>query len=230
MTQYTEALLNDDICFLEQHIWLNVFKSVVREADALSDTSGIVVSLWTTICRIPGLFKDVQYAVCNSIDTDTRTIGNLLATVQETRGLLLQWHTQFEDLFPSQNPPKQCRDGKNIDTLGVYMANLILMNRLSVSLNLRAGAELEAQTQNVAHRILQLRQMSSTVNPRASLFMAFKVITAQAILDTQDEWQRAIDLAIQDDAYTSPLIRSQIFERWVRLKGRKFTDMSTASM
>ena len=230
MTQYTEALLNDDRCFLEQHIWQNVFRSVVREADALSDTSGIVVSLWTTICRIPGLFKDVQYTVCNSIDTDTRTIETLLARVQETRRLLLQWHTQFEDPVPSQNPPKQCKEGKKIDTLGVYMANLILMNRLSVSLNPRAGAELETQTQDVARRILQLRQMSSTVNPRASLFMAFKVITAQAILDTQDEWQRAIDLAIQDDAYTSPPIRSQVFERWVRLKGRKFTDMSTASM
>ena len=109
------------------------------------------------------------------------------------------------------------------------MANLILMNRLSVSLNLRAGAELETQTQDVARRILQLRQMTSTVDPRASLFMAFKVLTAQAILDTQDEWQRAIDLAIQNDADTSPLIRSQVFERWVRLKGRKITNMSVAS-
>ena len=61
--------------------------------------------------------------------------------------------------------------------------------------------------------------------------MAFKVITAQAILETQDEWQQAIDVAIQDDAYTtSPLIRSRLFERWVRLKGRKITDMGAASM
>ena len=222
--------MNDHRCFLEQKIWQDVFRSVVREADTLSDTSGIVVSLWTTICRIPSLFKDVQSAVCNSIRNDTCTIENLLNRVQETRRLLLQWRTQLEDLLPSLNQPKQCRDGKKFDTLGVYMANLILMNRLSVSLNPRAGADLESQTQDIARRILQLRQMTSTVNPRASLFMAFKVITAQAILDTQDEWQRAIDLAIQDDAYTSPLIRSQIFERWVRLKGRKITDKSAASM
>ena len=203
--------------------------SVVCEADTLSDTSGIVVSLWTTICRIPSLFKDVQNAVCNSNETDKCTIENLLVQVQETRRLLLQWRTEFED-FPSQNSPKQCREGKKIDTLGVYMANLILMNRLSVSLNLRAGAELETQSQDLARQILQLRQMTSTVNPRASLFMAFKVITAQAILETQDEWQRAIDLAIQDNAHTSSLVTSQIFERWVRLKGRKFSDKSAASM
>ena len=221
--------MNDHRCFLEQNTWQNVFRSVVCEADTLSDTSGIVVSLWTTICRIPSLFKDVQHAVCNPNETDKRTIENLLVQVQETRRLLLQWHTQFEDLLPSQNPTKHCREGKKIDTLGVYMANLILMNRLSVSLNLRAGAELENQTQDVARRILQLRQMTSTVNPRASLFMAFKVITAQAILATQDEWQRAINLAIQDNAHTSPLVRSQIFERWVRLKGRKFSDKSAAS-
>ena len=221
--------MNDHRCFLEQNVWQNVFRSVVREADTLSDTSGIVVSLWTTICRIPSLFKDVQNAVCNSKKTDTCTIENLLAHVQGTRRLLLQWRTQFEDLLPSLNPPQQCREGKKVDTLGVYMANLILVNRLSVSLNLRAGAELENQTQDVARRILQLRQMTSTMNPRASLFMAFKVLTAQSILDTQDEWQRAIDLAIQNDAYTSPLISSQVFERWVRLKGRKITNMSVAS-
>lgn len=221
--------MNDHRCFLEQNIWQNVFRSVVREADALSDTSDIVVSLWTTICHIPSLFKDVQNAVCNPTEDDTCTIENLLVRVQETRRLLLQWRTQFENLLPSLNPPKQCRDGKKTDTLGVYMANLILMNRLSVSLNLRAGAELENQTQDVAHRILQLRQMISTVDPRASLFMAFKVVTAQAILDTHNEWQRAIDLAIQDNAYASPLIRSQVFERWVRLKGRKITSMSAAS-
>lgn len=60
----------------EHDVWQNVFRSVVFETDAaLSDSSGVVVSLWTITCPIPSLFKDVQNAVCNF--TDTRTIGSL---------------------------------------------------------------------------------------------------------------------------------------------------------
>ena len=223
-------MLNDDRCFLEKDIWQNVFRSVVRETKALSDSSGIVLSLWTTICPIPGLFKDVQSAVCNSVDVDMRTIGSLFASAQETRSLLLQWRKLFDELALFHDSPKQPVNGKQYDTLGVYMANMILINRLCVSLNPRVGSGLEDETQNLAHQILQLERRASIVNPRASLFMAFKIIVAQTILDTKDQWQQAIRLSIEDHAHASPVIRSHVFERWVKLKGRKFTSKSIATM
>lgn len=220
--------MNADKSFLEQDIWQNVFRSVVRETEAISDSSGIVVSLWTTICPIPGLFKDVQNAVCNPIDFDMRTIGDLYIRVRDIWSSLLQWRQQYDTVTSSYNRPQQAANGKQYETLGIYMANQILINRLSVSLKPHAGSELEAETHDLARQILQLERTASAVNPRASLFMAFKVITAQAILETKDEWQRGIDYSMEDRVHASPLISAQVFERWVRLKGRKVTRTSVA--
>lgn len=222
--------MNDTRSFLEQDIWQNVFRSVVRETETLSDSSGIVVSLWTTICPIPGLFKDVQNAVCNPIDFDMRTIGDLYARVRAIWSSLLQWRQQYDELTSSHNQPQQAVNGKQYETLGIYMANQILINRLSVSLKPHAGSDLEAETHDLARQLLQLERTASTVNPRASLFMAFKVITAQAIRDTKDEWQRAIDCSVEDHAAARPFISGQVFERWVRLKGRKITRTSAAAI
>ena len=70
------------------------------------------------------------------------------------------------------------------------MANLIVVNRLSVSLDTRAGSELEDERQYSASRIVELDRRASAVNPRVSIFMAFKLIVAQATLGTKGKWQQ----------------------------------------
>ena len=229
MTQYTEALLNDDVCFLEQESWQNVFRSVASETDALSDSSEIVVLLWTIVCRIPGLFKEVQNAVCNPTGIDMGIIGSLFARVRETSTLLLQWRREFDALSPSHISSEPSRDSKYYETFGVYLVNLMVINRLLVSLNPRAGLELEEKAQDLAHQILQLELTASATNPRASMFMAFKLVAAQACLDTNDEWHQAITLSVEDPTYTTLLISSQVFERWVKLKGRRITNASATT-
>ena len=224
--QYTEAMLNDDKCFIEDDVWQNVFRSAVFESTALSDSSEIVISLWTIVCPIPSLFKDVQHAVCNSTDTDPHTIGNFYARAQVIRTLLLQWRQQFEEHLLSHTSPEQSRNGKQYDTLGTYMTNLTIINRLSVSLNTCAGSELENEAQDLASQIIELERRASVANPRASLFIAFKAIMAQATLATANEWQQAIRLSIEDHARAKSLISSQVFEHWVNLKGRKITRLS----
>ena len=154
---------------------------------------------------------------------DMRIIDTLLARVREVRRLLLQWRRQHDDLFSPHNIHEQSNDGKEYDTIGIYMANMILVNRLTVSLSPPVGSDLEIETRDLAHGILQLERRASVEDPRASLFMAFKIITAQTVIDTEDEWQRAVDLSNEDQAVISPLISANVFERWVRLKGRKIT-------
>ena len=224
LAQYTEALLNDDRCFLEQDMWQDVFKSVVYETGVLSDSSEIVISLWTIVSAIPSLFKDVQYAVCSSTDIDMPTIRSLFTRLRETRAMLLHWHSQFEQLTFSPNPnsTENFKTDKHYETLGVYLVNMILVNRLSVSLNTHMGSDLEDETQDLARRIFYLVHKAAAMYPRASLFMAFKSIAAQAALDTKDEWHRATRRSVENYVPATPLISSQIFGRWVSLKGRKF--------
>lgn len=223
-------MLNDERCFLEQHVWQNVFRSVIVETGTISDSSGIVVSLWTTICPIPGLFKDVQNAVCNFTGTDMGTIGSLFARARKIRTSLLQWRRQFEELFLSHISHEQSGNGKQYETLGIYMASLIIINRLSVSLNVRAGKDLEDETQDLASGVVELERRANAANPRASVFIAFKVIVAQATLDTRNEWQQAIRSSVENSASASLFISSQVFEHWVELKGRKSTSLRVADI
>lgn len=221
--------MNDERCFLELETWQNVFRSAVVETGALSDSSGIVVSLWTVLCPIPSLFKDVQSSICSFTGTDWRAIGSLLTRARDIRAMLLQWHTKYEELSSSVTSSEQSGDGKHHETLGVYMANLIIINRLSVSLDTLAGSDFELEAQALALQILELERKASTTNPRASLFMAFKAIVAQATLDTKDEWQQAIFFSIEENFSAHSVISSQVFEHWVSLKGRKITSLGTAT-
>ena len=216
--------MNDDRCFLERDTWQDVFRSAVFETGALSDSSGIVVSLWTILCPIPSLFKDVQSAVRNFTEIDRRTIGSLFARARGIRALLLEWHRQYEELSSSAGSSEPSGDDKHHETLGIYMANLIIINRLTVSLNTSAGLDVEHETQELALHIIELERRASATNPRASLFMAFKVVAAQATLDTKDEWQQAISSSIEHVSDNSVISR-QVFEHWVSLKGRKITSL-----
>ena len=218
-------MLNDDRYFLEDDSWQNVFRSVVFESEALSDSSGVVISLWIIISPIPGLLKDIQDVVCNSTDTKTRTIGSLLSRVRNIRILLLRWRRQFEELLASlKSPPEHSGASKQYETLGIYLTNLVIINRLSVSLNTHAGLDLEDETQDLARQIVELKRKTSATNPRASLFMAFKTTVAQATLDTKDEWQQAVRLSIENHTRANLLIDSRVFEHWSHLKGRKTTS------
>ena len=154
-----------------------------------------------------------------------QTIDSLSSRVREIRTLLLQWCKRYEELYWSHTSPEQAANGKQYDTLGIYLAQLILINRLSVSLNPRAGLGLEIEAQDLARRIIQLEQTASTVNPRASVFMAFKVIAAQATLDTKVKWQQAIRLSIEDYTRPNPVISSHVFKLWTDLKGRRTTEV-----
>lgn len=124
--------------------------------------------------------------------------------------------------------PERSGDDKRYETLGIFMANLVIINRLSLSLNTRAGSDLEDEAQRFASRIMELERRASAANPRASLFMAFKVIMAQATLATKIEWQQAIRLSIEDHTRTDSVIDSYVFEHWVKLKGRKTTSLNAA--
>ena len=201
------------------------------ETDTLSDSSNIVILLWTIVCHVPSLFNDVQNTICASAKIDTNTIQTLFARVQAIRSSLSDWRIKYEQYSQSHHHPSPVAAGigKHHDTLGIYMANTILINRLSVSLNPSFNPELETEAQDLAHRLVLLESMLKLEDPRASLFMGFKLITAQATLDTKDEWQYAIELAIADTDRGSSCISRPVFENWVRRKGRRLMSPSAGT-
>lgn len=220
-------MLNNDKCFLEHDCWHNVFKSVVSDTRTLSYSSSIIVSLWITISPIPSLFKDVQNAVCMSKDADLGNIRNLLLRARDIRALLSEWRHQFDSWFSSYSSSVQLEEGTEYETLGIFMANTIMLNRMSTSLDIRAGSELEDEAQSLARTILEIQRRANVTNPRTSLFMAFKAVVAEATIGTKNEWQQAMGLELEGHAGANSIISRHVFERWVNLKGRKISSAPT---
>ena len=98
-----------------------------------------------------------------------------------------------------------------------------MVNRLILALNLDMMEELENENQSIAHQIMGAEQKAYGANPRAAVFMAIKVILANATIATQDEWRRYSDGGGEWANIHPRIIAKEIWEHWCKLKGRRST-------
>ena len=108
-----------------------------------------------------------------------------------------------------------------MEALGIYLANMVLLNRLSAALRPQMGLQLENETRQLISAIFELQQKAAVNHPRASICLAIKGSVAKATIDTELEWSYAYSEVV--DNMMAPLhpIQWSIFERWTRLKGYK---------
>lgn len=216
-------MLNGDTCFLEQDAWQAVLCSIVLETSPFSERSNITISLWITVCHIPRLLNEVDDALESPQNVDLTWVDHLVTRLYHLRTTLMGWLERYDTLIlniiPARSSPGLGKD-KRHETLGVAMGMLIVLNRSLVALNTSLAMKLEPQTQALATRIMDLQRQAYVVNPRAGLFMAFKIIVAQATLATADEW-RACGRCSDEMGLPRSFIRKEIFDHWCNLKGRK---------
>lgn len=193
------------------------------ETSPFSERSDITISLEMLVCHIPRLYNDVEDAVKNPQAVDFKLVDHLVTRIHQLRATLMKWRERYDSLLRSitlqRSSPGVGKD-KRHETLGVAMGMLIVLNRLLVALNTSLAVELEPQTQGLATTIIDLQRQAYVTNPRAGLFMAFKIIVAQATLATADEWQ-ACESHSNEMCLPQPFIAEEVFDRWCNLKGRK---------
>ena len=217
-------MLNSRHCFLEQEAWQVVFRAAAVEYPRFTDRSDIVVTLWTCVLCLPSLFNDVQNVVCSPHTPQTIVVERLLDRIHQLRNRILQWRQRYEMLRHeriSRNMHLDTQLDKRYEALGMCLAGNIILNRLHLSLNPFAGPEIEETVVSFANQTLQLTETASVANPRAGLFMAFKVVTARAALATTEEWR--VITQEQRDVHVGPngCIAQWVFEHWYSLKGRR---------
>ena len=211
-------------CFLEQEAWQAVFRSAAVEFPRFTDRSDIVVSLWTCVLCLPGIFGDVQNVVWSPHVPEPTVVARLLERIHQLRNRILQWRQRYEVLRLeriSRNMHLDTQLDKRYEVLAIYLAGNIILNRLHLALNPFAGPEIEETIQSFANQTLQLTETVAVTNPRASLFMAFKQVTARAALGSTELWR--VTTQEQRDAHVgrNGCIAQWVFEHWCSLKGRK---------
>ena len=176
------------------------------------------MSLWATICPIPNLFADVQHIICLSQDPESTVISDLRYRACEIRTQLWNWRQRFDNTLTEHDDVLD----KRFEILGVCLVNVLVLDRLIVAMDPCVGADIEEEAQSLARQVVVLAEAASRVNPRAGLFMEFKLTAAHAALVTEQEWYLFIQNA-QGEGSNGPVTK-EIFERWCSVKGRSITN------
>jgi hypothetical protein len=226
MQKYIEAIISRHTCFLEEECWRDTLRYAILEYDTFSDCSEILISLWLHIVLIPRLFNEVQIVLQRRQSLEQNELHRLNERIFHLRSKLKDWRTSYDALINhlNLNYPSETADfqfDRRFEALGTCISNIIILNRLATALNPAIRLQLEDETQALAAEILALEHMSNVVNPRAHLFMAFKVILANSALETEAEWRDSLQLSHQEDSDSSRLVPWPVFKRWMRLKGRR---------
>jgi hypothetical protein len=236
----TEALLNNERCFLEQPSWITVLRSVILPSTpVIADRSAIVVELMVLKSNIPGLFVDVTNMICHIRDPEPSFIMEITRRLHQLRIDLLKWHIQYQMVLARADEilPGSAEFDRRCKIFATYLSCMILSSRLLSAVSPTERSELEAGTMVLTGQMLDLELEVQKASLQTYLFMAQTLGVSRATILTSDEWR---DVGVGEkreddeeggrngrDPYTpeSPgpngLIEVWKFKRWNKLMGRK---------
>jgi len=225
----TEALINNERCFLEQEAWESVFRSIVVDNNSvISERSEIVISLLILKSRIPGMAKDVTEVVCNQWDENTPDINALVSKAQKLRADLLNWQRDYEDylsLLPEPKPGSVEHD-ERCKVIAIYFSCIMIISRLLGAIVPSRRVELEKHTQSYAQQTLDLEREVKAIGSQASFFMAQTAGIARATKATTQDWLETSKVEVEMEEHRGSrgaIIEARKFERWNKLMGRRIT-------
>lgn len=187
----TEALLNNERCFLEKDSWKAVFRSVIVEDAFISDRSGIVIELMILKSNIPGLFVDVTNIIYHR-NSDRLHINAIADKLCRLRADLYEWHSRYEVLLTSgpQLYPGSPEFERKCKVFATYLSCVIISSRLLGVLSSTERVELEQETQLLASQMLDLELEVKAAFSAAAMFMAQTLGVAQSTIATSKDWLR----------------------------------------
>jgi len=212
----TEALLNNERCFLEQDMWKSVFRSVVVEGSLVSDRSEIVVSLLILKSHIPGTFVDVTSIVSHE-NHDPAYIFRMILFIQQLRSDLLDWHDDYQSIL-KQAPkilPGTMEYDRQCKVVATYLSCIILVNRLLAAMNSPQRVKLELETRAYINQMLDMESEAQSTKSAACLFMAQTAGVAKATIAVTKDW-----LEEPQDGENKGLVEKWKFDKWCRTMGR----------
>lgn len=234
--QMTEALINNERCFLEQRAWKTVLRSViVPNSPLISDRSSIVVELMLLKCNIPGLCVDVTNMICHQNDPDSAFIIEIACKIHQLRVDLLKWHGQYESILRNAPPilPGTAEFDRRCKVFSTYLSCMIISSRLLGAISPTERSELEEETLVFTRQMLDMEMEIKRASLQTYLFMAQTLGVSHATINTSELWRDSNEEEKKEDMHEiaqpdtpeSPGARGLIdawkFEKWNQLMGRK---------
>ncbi|OCK85755.1 hypothetical protein K432DRAFT_448397 [Lepidopterella palustris CBS 459.81] len=215
---FTESLLNNSSCFLEQPSWQRILPSMITTSDSpFSDRSPIVLSFWSRVMASASYFKDVTDLIYSQFSPSqpSPSQSELISRGLCRRESFFQWRQEFNALVKgipySRCPHAQKQYTKLSQVLGVYLSCLALLSRLIGAVSSSLRSELEDESQALAMEVARMEKEASSKSPMAGFFLAQKMTIARSITDTADMWKDSLGIGCGNE---EPGVGEAVIERW----------------
>ena len=181
----------------------------------------MVNELLIILISIPGLFRDITDAICQSHEPPLITEIGLVSRAQNIRSSLRNWY--FSHIGPNNAPMNRsilC-DGFYRILVLFYIAS-IYSNRLNTCIFFSGTPEIEEmedECQKFANNIVSLCKGESYLNMQGSLLLAQKLPIAEATIQSGADWKQQLSYS---NSRSQPFkMPKQTFRDWCNLFGRK---------
>jgi hypothetical protein len=214
---FTEALMRNERCYLEQPEWMRLYESTIQDdAPRLTDRSGVVIRIRMQILKICSTLVDATQAI-NPSPEDTTNQESLLFTAEikarQNHSALTKALEEYKShvLLTSMSPTPQSELALRREVYGTALESLCVYKRVIASFCEPERLQLEREVQAIASQTFELQTMPA---PRHSwLYAEHERGVAELIRMTRAEWEA--DLSEVDVGVR----RRVASERWARFNG-----------
>ncbi|KAL6899917.1 hypothetical protein GGI43DRAFT_53705 [Trichoderma evansii] len=218
----TEAILNNEICFLDNPAWKAVILSIITDDPLMPERSTMVISIVLIFVTIPILFKGFTDAICYNPDQPFQVITELISGAQKLRASLQDWYHTY--IKPSETLIDDSASGNMYyDALIIYYICTIYSSRLNTCIHLQGTPgifKMEEECQSFSRIIVSLHQRGETSSNRLqSLLLAQKLPIAEATIESGDAWKTQLSLGYSHNNIFK--MSRETFEYWCKLFGRR---------
>ncbi|EHK25946.1 uncharacterized protein TRIVIDRAFT_218117 [Trichoderma virens Gv29-8] len=232
------AFLNNTPCFLEQPQWQAVIREAVNEETTLTNDKEFALALWGGLIEMPRLFKRTTELLLSPCPPPQKEIDDLTERLLAKRKNLVIWLSMIrkhpivktgglgEDeygvlVFPSDFNYRELGPWclTRLALRGTYAVCRMVKSRLLYAVSPAKFHDLEVEAQDIAHRILSLKEGMASFKDSALVwnqFMAQGSWIAKGIIETKDAWGK------EGEGHEGMLSKSK-FEKWNKVIGRKIS-------
>jgi hypothetical protein len=215
---FSEALMNNQRCYLEQPEWMRLYESLIEDTPELTDRSEVVIRLRMRILGLGSMLPDVT----DAMDPDFPDSGQRLTVelkARETHAALLCCLEAYKEhvVRTSMASVPQSELALRREIYGTALETLCIYKRILASFCEVERLQLEVEAQALAARLLELQTQPA---PRHSWIYSEQEKGVAAVVQmTREQWERDLSGMAVEERWRVACERWRKFNRYIHMEG-----------
>ncbi|KAM5353135.1 hypothetical protein ACJZ2D_016979 [Fusarium nematophilum] len=211
-----ESLVGRKPCYLEKPRWMNMYQSLARHSDSLTEQSPLAIAIRSQMILLPRLWHDIDNAITGPELFNEEVQDSLRGRGHDAHQNLLDWMEDYKAHCTRMSlvSPSPQELAIRRELYGTAIECLMIVKRLLAAISDDKRQTLEAEAQALAQSLLELQDQPS---PKHSwLFAGHEVGVAQSIVLTRERWEGSFLYASE---YERKLASRERYITWAGMLG-----------